>query len=98
MKLKMKRKWFLPLLLLLVLAGTLLVVASVSAVTGYSLHWWTVDGGGGSASAVGPGLTLSGGTIGQPDAGTSTDGTYTLASGFWVGEPNYHIFLPLVMR
>jgi hypothetical protein len=95
MKLMMKRKWFLPLLLLLVLAGTLLMVATVSAVTGYSLGWWTVDGGGGAST--GSGYTLNG-TIGQWDAGTSTDGTYTIAYGFWVGEPVYTIFLPLVMR
>jgi hypothetical protein len=97
MKLKMTQKWFLPTLLILVLAGTLIVVASVSAIAGYSIDWWTVDGGGGNASAGG-GYSLDG-TIGQLDAGgTSTDGTYTLNSGFWVGEPVYSIFLPLVMR
>jgi hypothetical protein len=99
MKLEMKRKWFLPTLIILVLAGTLLVVASVSAVTGFSLDWWTVDGGGGNASAGG-GYSLDG-TIGQPDAGSSSGDTYTLASGFWVGDPSpvtYQIFLPLVKR
>jgi hypothetical protein len=94
----MKRKWLLPILIILVLAGTLIVVASVSAITGYSLGWWTVDGGG-SASADG-GYSLDG-TIGQPDAGTSSGDSYTLAGGFWGGEPSpvdYQIFLPLVVR
>ena len=79
----MKRIRFLSLLLL-VLAVALLGIVSASALTGYSLDWWTVDGGGTTSSAGGS-YSL-GGTIGQPDAGTSTGGGYALAGGFWRGE------------
>jgi hypothetical protein len=94
----MKRKWFLSLLLL-VITGALLGVLSAYAAAGYSLDWWTVDGGGGMNSQVGN-YDLDG-SIGQPDAGTSSDLTYVLEGGFWGGEdipPNYQIYLPLVMR
>jgi len=93
----MKRKWFLSLLLL-VIAGALFGVVSVSALAGYNLDWWTVDGGG-ATSSTGGSYSLDG-TMGQPDAGTSSGGTYTLAGGFWGGEPstvNYQIYLPLIM-
>jgi len=59
----------------------LLNLASVSAQT-YSLDWSTIDGGGGTSS--GGQYTLSG-TIGQPDAGSMTGGTFTLQGGFWPG-------------
>ena len=93
----MKRKWFLSLLLL-VIAGALLGVVSASALAGYSLDWWTVDGGGATFSAGGS-YSL-GGAIGQPDAGTSTGGTYTLSGGFWGGgaAQAYNLFLPLILR
>jgi hypothetical protein len=70
--------------------------------TGYKLSWWTVDGGGGSASG-GP-YTLAG-AVGQPDAGpVFTGGDYALAGGFWYGAgpaaapEMYIIYLPLVAR
>jgi hypothetical protein len=44
--------------------------------------WWTVDGGGYYLSA-GP-YTL-GATVGQADAGTVSDGAYTLQGGYWPG-------------
>jgi hypothetical protein len=96
----MQRKLFL-FLLPLVIAVALFGVVTVSAVVaGYTLDWWTVDGGG-ATSSTGGSYTL-GGTIGQPDAGTSGGGTYTLDGGFWGGDldgtPNYQIYLPLVIR
>ncbi|MCX6035041.1 MAG: hypothetical protein NTV38_08710 [Chloroflexi bacterium] len=94
----MKRKWFLSLLLALI-AVAVLGVLSVSALDRDSLKWWTVDGGGATFS-TGSSYRL-GGTIGQPDAGTSTGGTYTLDGGFWGGEPstaNHQIYLPLIRR
>ena len=51
---------------------------------GYSIDWYTIDGGGGR-SAGGP-YTLSG-TIGQPDAAYSSGGNYELLGGFWPGGP-----------
>ncbi|HQZ16351.1 MAG TPA: hypothetical protein PLD86_05675, partial [Vicinamibacteria bacterium] len=47
----------------------------------YAISWYTVDGGGVSG-ATGGAFTLSG-TIGQPDAGALSGGTYALTGGFW---------------
>ena len=93
----MKRIRFLSLLLL-VIAVTLLGVVSASALGGYTLDWWTVDGGGAMFSSNGS-YSL-GGTIGQPDAGISTGGTYTLSGGFWGGgaAAGHDLFLPLILR
>ena len=93
----MKRIRFLSLLLL-VIAVALLGVVSASALAGYILDWWTVDGGGATFSTGGS-YSL-GGTIGQPDAGgTSTGGTYALSGGFWGGGATTHdLFLPLILR
>ena len=94
----MKHKWFLSLLLL-VIAVAILGVVSASALGGYTLDWWTVDGGGTTSSAGGGTYSL-GGTIGQPDAGTSTGVTYALSGGFWGGGAAqvYNLSLPLILR
>jgi hypothetical protein len=62
-----------------------LVVALVCLVPGlraqsFSLDWFSVDGGGGTSS--GGGYSVSG-TIGQPDAGVMSGGSFTLQGGFW---------------
>jgi hypothetical protein len=79
----MKRKWFLSLLLL-VLAVALLGVVSVYALGAYNLDWWAVNGGGATFSAGGS-YSL-GASVGQPAAGTSGGGSYTLIGGFWGGD------------
>jgi len=75
-------------------AGTLglLVVLTVAVMTGesrglninpgFTLEWSTLDGGGGTSSGGAFGLSA---TIGQPDPGPSSGGTFTLAGGYWVG-------------
>jgi hypothetical protein len=91
----MKRIKFLSLLLL-VIAVALLGVVSASALGGYTLNWWTVDGGGDTSTG---GSYSLGGAIGQPDAGTSSGGTYALSGGFWGGGATAHnLFLPLILR
>jgi Divergent InlB B-repeat domain len=90
----MKHKWFLSLLLLGI-ASALLGIISAAALAGYTLDWWTVDGGGATFSTGGS-YSL-GGTIGQPDVGTSTGGPYTLDSGFWGGSVDI-IPLPVVLN
>lgn len=89
------------LVALLVLASLVLAQrqtrGSASAAEGYTLNWWTVDGGG-STSSTGGGYTL-GGTAGQPDAATWQGQGYTLAGGFWSWAlSEYCVFLPLVLR
>jgi len=80
----------------------LLLVASVAHAesTGYALHWWTVDGGGGHASSSKYSLNAS---IGQPDAGRLTSDGYTVLGGFWGGrsqadDPTLNVYLPLTVR
>jgi hypothetical protein len=64
------------------------------------LSWNTVDGGGMTYSFGGS--YVLGGTIGQPDAGTLSGGSYALMGGFWHSAPAMleprHMYLPLVMR
>jgi hypothetical protein len=86
-------------LILFVLIGLLLVVASTALAqsgSGYDLTWNTIDGGGGSS---GGGYTLVG-TIGQPDVGIAMNGSsYTLVGGFWAGAiSQYVVYLPLVIK
>ncbi len=74
-----KTPWWAPAVLLI----TLLAVVPVLAQTGglFDLSWHSIDGGG---SSSGGGYALSG-AAGQPDAGVSAGGDFTLASGFWSG-------------
>lgn len=46
------------------------------------ISWFTIDGGG-VMRATGGSFELSG-TIGQPDAGKMSGGSFTLDGGFWV--------------
>ena len=56
--------------------------ASVLAQGGFTLNWFTVDGGGGRST--GGGFAVEG-AIGQPDASatTMTGGGYTVVGGFY---------------
>jgi hypothetical protein len=89
-------KLFLILLTVILLSTTLVALADGP---GYTLDWWTVDGGG-TMSGAGGGYSL-GGTAGQPDAGALNGGGYTLDGGFWSGvqaASQHRICLPLVSR
>jgi len=82
----------------LVTIALLLAVSTALARSGFDVSWWTVDGGGGTAS--GGSYTLTG-TIGQPDAGVLTGGDYTLGGGFLGGGAaavEYKVYLPAVLR
>ncbi len=63
--------------------GGAAVLCCAAAYGQFEIPWFTVDGGGAVATAGG-GYELSG-TIGQPDAGVMSGGSYTLRGGFWVG-------------
>jgi hypothetical protein len=67
------------MVLAVMLAG--LGIAPASATLG--LPWFTIDGGGTTASTGG--VYALGGTTGQPDAGLLTGGVYQLQGGFWLG-------------
>lgn len=49
----------------------------------YTIDWYTIDGGGATELSAGA-LTL-GSTVGQPDAGELSGGSYVLSGGFWTG-------------
>lgn len=59
-----------------------LTAANFARTQPFSLESFTVDGGGGTSS--GGSYTLSG-TIGQPDAGRLSGGSFMLEGGFWLG-------------
>lgn len=94
-------RWLLVLLAALFAIGLVLnrspFTASAQSGGGYDLTWNTIDGGGATFSTGGS-YSL-GGTIGQPDAGSMSGGTYQLAGGFWGGSSiNSKIYLPLVLK
>ena len=82
----------------LLLTGSMPVLHAQQRDTGYTVDWWTVDGGGQTAPD-GPAYTLSG-TMGQPDPDGWSGGEYTLSGGFWGGggAVQYNIYLPVVLR
>ena len=58
-----------------------LAATTLAAMAQYSIHWSTVDGGGGTSTG---GTYSVRGTIGQPDAGpTMAGGPFALTGGFW---------------
>jgi len=57
------------------------VILAVAVDPIYDLTWHTIDGGGVMRSTGGD-FELSG-TIGQPDAGVMSGGSFTLSGGFW---------------
>jgi hypothetical protein len=65
--------------------GLVALAASIAppATAQYTIDWLTIDGGGAMQSTGGT-YTL-GGTIGQPDAGLLSGGSYELGGGFWQG-------------
>jgi len=58
------------------------VATALAAVAQYSVDWSTIDGGGGTSTG---GVYAGTGTIGQPEATTTTmtGGPYSLTGGFW---------------
>jgi hypothetical protein len=46
----------------------------------FTIDWFTIDGGGGTSTG---GFYSVSGTIGQPDAGHTSGGNFTLDGGFW---------------
>lgn len=64
----------------LVAVGVTLVAATSARAQNYSIDWFSIDGGGGTSTG---GVYSVSGTIGQPDAGMLSGGTYSLVGGFW---------------
>ena len=60
-------------------ASVFCAVPSASA-QNYAIDWHTIDGGGGTSTG---GVYSVSGTIGQPDAGAMSGGSYSIEGGFW---------------
>ena len=69
-----------PFLILLLTSLMLAGLAFNARAQSYSIDWFTIDGGGGTSTG---GVYSVSGTIGQPDAGVSSGGNYSLIGGFW---------------
>ena len=87
---------------LLALLATLLVAFLVLAAPyGFSIPWWTIDGGGGTSQ--GGDYAISG-TVGQPDTSPlMSGGDYEIVGGFWGGalvipDSSNYSYLPLIFR
>ncbi|MFO0830735.1 MAG: hypothetical protein U0637_02715 [Phycisphaerales bacterium] len=65
-------------LIVLAIAGACCGSASAQ----FAIPWYTVDCGGGTSTG---GTFAVSGTVGQPDAGVMSGGTFQLNGGFWVG-------------
>ncbi|MEM1186741.1 MAG: GC-type dockerin domain-anchored protein [Planctomycetota bacterium] len=65
---------------LIALVSAIFAASATPALAQPSIDWYTIDGGGGFSS--GGGFTLRG-TVGQPDAATSSGSGYALVGGFW---------------
>jgi hypothetical protein len=64
-----------------ILLGLALYLAPLALVAqSYSIDWSKIAGGGGTSTG---GVYAVNGTIGQPDAGALSGGTFTLQGGFW---------------
>jgi len=61
-------------------ALALFAFISTARAQSYSIDWFTIDGGGGTSTG---GVYSVSGTIGQPDAGAMSGGSYSLIGGFW---------------
>ena len=91
--------------LLLILVTILAIGTTVSLAVGPGdqpeIRWYTIAGGGTSASQEGD-WSLAG-TAGQPVAGQSSGGIYGLHGGFWTGKsvPDgglNPVYLPLIRK
>ena len=58
----------------------MLCTATVAGAQNYAIDWYSIDGGGGNSTNNQYSLS---GTIGQPDAGHMSGGSFTLDGGFW---------------
>ena len=60
--------------------GMAALVSAAAYAGDLNLNWFTVAGGGGTSTG---GIYSVSGTIGQPDAGAMSGGSYALVGGFW---------------
>jgi hypothetical protein len=79
------------LLMALLLAG----IAGAQTSPGYNLSWYVLAGGGGRSAAAHYAMNS---TVGQALVGFSDSASYGMRSGYWQNWPDYHVFLPVVVK
>jgi hypothetical protein len=91
-------------LILIVLLTSLLISSVAIAINGYTISWWTIDGGGSRMGSLDGQYSIVG-TIGQPDASDQmVGGSFSLVGGFHGGSPStpvdiwQYYYLPFVLR
>ncbi len=85
------------ILCLVALSVTLVAIQAApdTPAANYTIPWWTVDSGG-SASQGGSYALV--GTVGQPEPGNLSGGSYLLKGGFWSGLLYYRVYSPFLFR
>ncbi|MFQ6100812.1 MAG: hypothetical protein ACE5OS_06205 [Anaerolineae bacterium] len=89
--------------MIIVIAGAMLcgllltTVALAMSSDNYRLDWFTplTGGGGGAVASTNYAVNF---TVGQSAIGTASSASYNGCLGYWCGEFEYRIFLPLVLR
>lgn len=71
-----------PTILLLTLATLACLPGLARGDDIFAINWSTIDGGGGTSTSPSGEFSVSG-TIGQPDTGATSGGTFSLEGGFW---------------
>jgi hypothetical protein len=92
-------RWKMIAALLVMVLAVVLVGGFVSAQTGdgFDLSWHVMAGGGAGGPLAGSGFSLRS-TVGQTAIDTLSDATFWVGNGYWYGEGERLIYLPLVMR
>jgi hypothetical protein len=88
----MRKNWLWMAIIPLIL---FIPISSLSQNQNYDVTWWTIDNGGGTSTG---GNYILSGTLGQPDAGVLSGGTYSLIGGFWGIDAQRIIHLPLILK
>jgi len=91
----MNKRWMLVGVTGLLVALLLVSVASAQSSTRYSLAWYALAGGGGRVASASYAMNS---TVGQAAVGLSGSASYRVLSGYWQNWPDYHIFLPLILK
>jgi len=95
----MRRKFWIGLLLVLVVGLGIVSIARAQTGSGFDLSWNVISNGGGTGVMSGSGFSLEG-TLGQTDAGPIANDVFEVRAGYWDGQAyiTTPILLPIIIR
>ncbi len=95
----MRRKFWIGLLLVLVVGLGIATIAYAQSGSGFDLSWNVASNAGGTGSMSGSGFSLQG-TLGQTAAGPISRGRFEVRSGYWLGpaDSSTLVLLPIITR